>query len=103
MSIFKDFNLRSGDKVWVNIIPKKGKLENRIDEIVGFSCFGIYYKNHPEDWHHYTNGLFYGFGYHDDGYVIVCKKKWHLYPAIVVEKIRLWIPEKWSIKLKLEK
>lgn len=96
------FILRSGDNVWVNIIPNDDKIQTRQAEIDGFRAYGICYKNHPVRWHHYCTGLFYGFGYHSDGYAIVCKKKWHLYPAILIEKIRLKLPTNVALWLHLE-
>ena len=96
------FILRSGDKVWVNIIPNDDKIQTQQAEIDGFRSYGICYKNHPVRWHHYCTGLFYGFGYHSDGYAIVCKKKWHLYPAILIEKIRVKLPTNVALWLHLE-
>jgi len=96
------FILRSGDKVWVNIIYNEGKKDIRIAEIEGFRSYGICYKDHVVKWHHYCEGLFYGFGYHGDGYAIVTKKKWHLYPAILIEKIRLKLPTNIALWLHLE-
>ena len=96
------FILRSGDIVWVNIITNDDKIQTQQAEIDGFRAYGICYKTHPVRWHHYCNGLFYGFGYHSDGYAIVCKKKWHLYPAILIEKIRLKLPTNVALWLHLE-
>jgi hypothetical protein len=95
--------LKSGDNVWVNIIPKEGKIETRHAEVEGFRAYGICYKNHPIHWHHYSQGLFYGFGYHSDGYAIVCKRKWQLYLAIIIEKIRVKLPVNVSLCLHLER
>ncbi len=104
ISAFKSgFVLRSGDKVWVKLIIKKSKIKTRQAVIEGFSILGIIYRDHPCGWHHYNSGLFYGFGYHQDGYAIVCKKKWHLYPAILVEKIRLKMPKNVALWLHLER
>ena len=96
------FSLSAGDNVWVNIIPKEGNIESKLATIDGFRSYGICYKNHPVSWHHYCSGLFYGFGYHSDGYAIVCKKKWHLYPAILIEKIRVKLPTNVALWLHLE-
>ena len=41
------FILRSGDKVWVNIIPNDDKIQTQQAEIDGFRAYGICYKNHP--------------------------------------------------------
>lgn len=104
ISAFKSrFVLRSGDKVWVNIIIKNCKIQTRQAEIEGFTILGVFYKDHPVRVHHYNSGLFYGFGYHPDGYAIVCKKKWHLYPAILTEKIRLILPNNVALWLHLER
>ena len=99
----KRFSLKSGDEVWVTIIPAQGEIETKWAIIDGFRSYGICYKNHPIGWHHYNSGLFYGFGYHTDGYAIVCKKKWHLIPAIITEKIRLNLRPNLAIWLHLEK
>ena len=96
------FSLSAGNDVWVNIIPKEGKIESKLATIDGFRAYGICYKNHPVSWHHYCSGLFYGFGYHTDGYAIVCKRKWHLYPAILIEKMRLKLPTNVALWLHLE-
>ena len=103
LGIPKRFVLKSNDSVFVSIIQKEGKIRTQKSTIDGFRSYGICYKDHPVRWHHYCSGLFYGFGYHSDGYCLVYKKKWHLYPAILTEKIRLKISSKWSERLHLEK
>ena len=87
------FYLKSGDQVYRTIIPKKGKAETEIKQVHGFTIMGIYYEGHPMESHHFYALSFYAAGYHQDGYAIVTKEKWHLWPAIVCEKIRLALPK----------
>ena len=83
------FSLKSDEKVWVCVRNDRWVIKQAT--IKGFYAYGIAYKDHPYlNWNHYHNGLFYGFGYHNDGYVIVLKNKWLLPLAIVSEKIRLF-------------
>jgi hypothetical protein len=83
------FSLKSDEKVWVCV--KNDRWVIKQATIKGFYAYGIAYKDHPYlNWNHYCNGLFYGFGYHNDGYVIVLKNKWLLPLAISSEKIRLF-------------
>lgn len=98
----KKFILKKGEKVFVTIKSPEGK-ETTGATIKSFSVVGIFYEDHPVFWHHYSNGLFYGFGYHSDGFAIVTKKKWHIKPALIVEKIRLVLPVKISKKLGLDR
>ena len=98
----KKFILKKGEKVFVTMKFPEGK-ETSEAKIKGFSAMGIFYEDHPVFWHHYNSGLFYGFGYHSDGFAIVTKKKWHIKPALVFEKIRLAIPVKVSKKLGLDR
>jgi len=95
------FSLKAGQKVWVNLKSDQS-LNRRYSVIKGFAVYGIIYKDHPVGWHHFSNGLFYGFGYHSDGVAIVTTKKWHYHPALVFEKLRLKLPEKLSKRLRLE-
>jgi hypothetical protein len=83
------FLLKSDEKVWVCV--KNDRWVIKQATIKGFYAYGIAYKDHPYlNWNHYCNGLFYGFGYHNDGCVIMLKRKWLLPLAIVSEKIRLF-------------
>jgi hypothetical protein len=100
--VTKRFSLKSGDNVWVFIVSKKKSISKQQAEIEGFRAYGICYTNHPVKWHHYANGLFYGFGYHSDAYAIVTFKKWHFYFAFVLEKIRVKMPINLAIWLRLE-
>ena len=98
----KKFILKKGDKVFVTIKSPEEK-ETSEATIKGFSDMGIFYEDHPVFWHHYKGGLFYGFGYHSDGFAIVTKKKWHIWLSLIFEKIRLTIPVKVSKKIGLER
>jgi hypothetical protein len=90
------FSLKPGEKVWVCVFTKQPNMYFhwkvvKQATIKGFYVYGIAYKDHPYiNWHHYSNGLFYGFGYPDENYVIVLKHKWLLPFARVAEKIRLF-------------
>ena len=98
----KKFILKKGEKVFVTIKTDEGN-ETSEATIKGFSAVGIFYEDHPIFWHHYSNGLFYGFGYHSDGFAIVTKKKWHIRLALICEKMRLVLSIKASKKLGLER
>jgi hypothetical protein len=90
------FSLKSDEKVWVCVFTK---LPDRFFHwkvikkatIKGIYTYGIAYKDHPYlNSHHCNNGLFYGFGYYNENYVIVVKHKWQLPIARLFEKIRLF-------------
>lgn len=88
----------SGDKVWQRISADVVTIEQKT--IDGWRAYGIFYTDGT--WTHYCRGLFYAFGYHNDGFMIITKKRWHLYPAVICEKIRLSLPKWLSKFLKLE-
>ncbi|KKQ95340.1 MAG: hypothetical protein UT21_C0006G0012 [Candidatus Woesebacteria bacterium GW2011_GWA1_39_11b] len=96
------FKLKSGDDVFVALFLRGKKPHIQKARIDGFRCYGICYKDHPLAWHHYSTGLFYGFGYHGDGFVLVTKKEWHVRPAVLAEAIRLNLPQRICKKIGLE-
>ena len=95
---------RAGDEIYVTICFNNQKRKHTLKAIVkGFSAIGIHYEANPLfNSHHFCQGLFYGFGYHKDGYVIHTKKKWHIRFAFLFEKIRLLMSEKWAIWFRLQ-
>jgi hypothetical protein len=99
--------IKVDDKVYVTcfygrLINKKSIVQATVKEIVGSE---VWYKGHS-----FLNssrccaGLFYGYGYYhpDLNYAIITKKKWHVIPAWICEKIRLAIQHKVSVFIGLE-
>lgn len=95
----KRFSIKAGDRVFVSIFTFENEETNEAI-VKGFTAIGIHYEDHGS--HHYCDGLFYGFGYHSDGHVLVVRKKWHIPFAVMCEKLRLSLSDKWAEKLRLQ-
>jgi hypothetical protein len=97
------FSLKEGDRVFVSVFTfDDGKTEETVNRatVAGFSAIGIHY--HDYGYHHYCNGLFYGFGYHVNGSALVVRRKWHIPLAVICEAIRPCLPQRISRLIGLE-
>lgn len=97
----KTVNFKAGEQVWVRICIDGEYPVTKMRTVRGFTAYGISYEDAP--WHHFTAYSFYGSGYHNNGHAIVCKRRWHVPAAIVLEWIRLTLPQRWAKRLGLEK
>lgn len=94
--------LKSGDKVWVSLFIKNEKPAINQLEIEGFR-HGLGLIEYTTGFqHHFSKYWFYASGYHSDGFAIVTLHRWQIPFAWLQEKIRLALPRKVAIFLKME-
>lgn len=92
---------KAGDEMWARFKKKGCKEVIEKVHIVGFNCMGVIIKGRGQL--HFSKGLFYGFGYHNDNWQIIYVKDKKLFKsAILAEKLRLSLDRGLAEKFKLE-